>query len=344
MEPSQTMAPATARDASPVLGVSGTRFTLDGADFPFTGLSFFNALHNPAFNAADAERRDWLRRFAAHGINVVRVWGQWDSRRGFVDTSADATLYRPDGTLNDAPLARLHALLSVAAEERICVELALFSQESWHDGIRLAPDAATRAVQEVTRATARHRNLAIQIWNEFDERALEHAETVKATDAARLVTNSSGVAGVLLAQGRGEVERRLDFLTPHTSRQHDGAIPHWRVAPAEIGYLLARFRKPVVDDEPARNGTPDFGGPKTGTDPMDQILQIQAVWDVGGYVVYHHDMFQTGAGSGAVPPSGIPDPEHNPYHRQVLSFLAKRERYMHAPWRFAPPAPDDRPR
>lgn len=320
--------PSAARPA--VLGVSGTRFTLDGEDFPFTGLSFFNALYNPAFNADDAARRVWLRRFAAFGVNVLRVWGQWDSRRGFVDTAPGATLYRPDGTLNEVPLARLHHLLAVAAEERMCVELALFAQESWHDGIRLSAEAATRAVAEVTRATASHRNLAIQIWNEFDELALEHAETVKATDAARLVTNSSGVAGVLLARGRGEVERRLDFLTPHTSRQHDGLIPHWRVAPAEIAYLLARFGKPVVDDEPARNGTPDFGGPKTGTDPMDHVLQIAAVWEVGGYVVYHHDMFQTGAGSDAVPPSGIPDPEHNPYHRQVLGFLAKRDRYMRA--------------
>jgi hypothetical protein len=38
-------------------------------------------------------------------------------------------------------------------------------------------------------------------------------------------------------------------------------------------------------------------------------------------------MFQTGAGSPAVPPSGIPDPEFNPYHKTVLEFIALRERY-----------------
>lgn len=319
------------RDPSPALGVVGTRFTLGGALFPFTGISFFNALFNEAFNAGDAARRDWLGKFGQYGINVVRVWGQWDSRRGFVDTSPDATLYREDGSLREAPVARLHALCAAAAELGMAVELALFAQESWHDGIRLAPAAATRAVAEVTRAVAPHRNLAIQIWNEFDEMALEHAETVKAADPARLVTNSSGVAGVLLARGRGEVERRLDYLTPHTSRQTDATEPHWRVAPAEIAYLLRRFGKPVVDDEPARNGTASFGGPKGETDPFDHILQIQAVWDVGGHVVYHHDMFQTGAGSGAVPPSGIPDPEFNPYHHEVLRFLAKRDRYMRLP-------------
>ena len=51
------------------------------------------------------------------------------------------------------------------------------------------------------------------------------------------------------------------------------------------------------------------------------------MWQEGGYVTYHHDMFQTGAGTPAVPPSGIPDPEFSPYHRQVFEFLARRTRY-----------------
>ena len=47
-----------------------------------------------------------------------------------------------------------------------------------------------------------------------------------------------------------------------------------------------------------------------------------------GYVTYHHDMFQTGYGSKAVPPTGIPDPEFSPYHRQVFEFLKERKRYQ----------------
>ena len=120
----------------------------------------------------------------------------------------------------------------------------------------------------------------------------------------------------------------LDFLTPHTTRQGGGRT--WEVAPKEIEYLLARYRKPVVDDEPARNGTPNFGGPKVATQPWDHIVQIERVWAAGGYIVYHHDMFQTGYGTPAIPPSGIPDPEFNPYHRAVFEFLAHRDRYMPA--------------
>ena len=50
--------------------------------------------------------------------------------------------------------------------------------------------------------------------------------------------------------------------------------------------------------------------------------------ETGGYITYHHDMFQTGYGTPSIPPSGIPDPEFSPYHRAVLEFIAHRERYQ----------------
>jgi hypothetical protein len=168
-----------------------------------------------------------------------------------------------------------------------------------------------------------HRNVTSQIWNEFSERVADHVRTVKAIDPRRLVTNSPGVAGVL---GEAAQLNVLDYLTPHTSRQNAGR--HWEIAPKEIEYLLARYRKPVVDDEPARNGTPNFGGPREPASPFDQIIQIYKVWQAGAYITYHHDMFQTGYGTPSVPPHGIPDPEFSPYHRTVLEFIAKRERYM----------------
>jgi hypothetical protein len=52
------------------------------------------------------------------------------------------------------------------------------------------------------------------------------------------------------------------------------------------------------------------------------------VWELGGYVLYHHDMFQEGYGSPRTPPSGIPDPEFDPLHKEVFQFLALRARYM----------------
>lgn len=308
------------------LTVKGTAFYLDGKPFPFTGVSFFNAIHNPAFNKSTEDRKTWLAKFQRYGVNVLRVWGQWDNKRGFVDSCPVCTLYQPSGELRKEHIERLKQILVDADAMSMAVELAFFSQESWHDGIKLTPEAADRAVAALTRELMPHRNVIFQIWNEFDERALDHIKAIKAIDPRRLVTNSPGVAGVLTGM-RGEGEA-VDFLTPHTSR-HTGR--HWEVAPDEIRYLLSRFRKPVVDDEPARNGTPNFGGPKQGSNPHDHIVQIYQVWRAGGYVLYHHDMFQTGYGTPAVPPSGIPDPEFNPYHRRVFEFLALRDRYMPAP-------------
>jgi hypothetical protein len=305
------------------LTVSGTRFLLDGKPFPYTGISFFNAIYNPAIHKSREDRVRWLRKFQRYGINVLRVWAQWDNKRGFVDSCAECSLYYPDGRLRTQYVERLKDLVADADAEGMVVELALFSQESWRDGIQLAPEAADRAVAAVTKELAPYRNLTLQVWNEFSERVPEHVKTIKANDPKRLVSNSPGVAGVL---GDPAQLRHLDYLSPHTSRQ--GAGKTWKVGPAEIRYLIERWGKPVVDDEPARNGTPQFGGPKEQTFPFDHILHIWEVWKAGGYVTYHHDMFQMGAGSASVPPSGIPDPEFSPYHRTVLEFLAQRARYQ----------------
>jgi hypothetical protein len=154
---------------------------------------------------------------------------------------------------------------------------------------------------------------------------LDHVKTVKGVDPKRLVTNSPGGSGVLGDRAQNEA---LDYLTPHTTRQTAGRP--WEIAPREIAYLLSRYRKPVVDDEPARTGTANFGGPRETTSPYDHIVQIFQVWRLGAYITYHHDMFQTGYGTPAVPSHAIPDPEFSPYHRQVFEFIALRDRYLAA--------------
>ncbi|MCY7353377.1 MAG: hypothetical protein LH606_22415 [Cytophagaceae bacterium] len=308
---------------SHTLTISGTRFYLDNQPFPYNGISFFNALFNPAFNQSTGERKRWLRQFKQHGIRVLRVWGQWDNQRGFADASPTATLYLPDGQLRPKPLATLKQVVRDANDEEMVVELTLFARESWNENIRLLPEVADRATALLTRELLPYRNVTFQIWNEFDNRIPEHLKTIKAIDPARLVTNSPGYSGEL---GTRAENRSLDFLTPHTSRQNAGK--EWEIGPAEVTYLLERYKKPVVDDEPARNGTPEFGGPKEQTYPTDHILHIYNTWRAGGYVIYHHDMFQKGYGHATVPPSGIPDPAFNPYHRAVLEFMGQWKRYF----------------
>jgi hypothetical protein len=252
---------------------------------------------------------------------VLRVWGQWDNRRGFVDACDTCTLYHPDGSLREEHVARLKEIVADADQVGTVILLALFARESWNENIRLDDVASDRAVAELTRRLMPHRNLIFQIWNEHDHRVVDHVRTIKAIDPDRIVTNSPGYAGEL---GSFQENRALDYLSPHTPRASDRP---WEVAHLEIAMLLARFGKPVVDDEPARTGTPRFGGPRGETLPFDRILNTYNVWRAGGYIVYHHDMFQTGYGSAAVPPSGIPDPDFSDFHRPVFEFVSRQNRY-----------------
>ena len=304
--------------------VSGTRFELDGKPFPYTGLSFFNAIYNTNLNASSLDRIAWMKKFRGYGINVLRIWCQWDNKRGFVDASPTSTIYEPEGSLRAEHLRTLKQILKDADSLGMCVELVLFAQESWRESIRISSGADERAVEALTRELMPFRNVTFQIWNEHDDaRVIPLVKRIKSLDPKRLVTNSCGYAGVL---GDDEENQVLDYLTPHTTRQ--GNRRHWEVAPREIEMLSRKFNKPVVDDEPARNGTPNFGGPKESTSPFDHIVQMIAVWKLGAYTTYHHDMFQTGYGTPACPPSGVPDPEFSPYHKQVFEFLKQRDRYM----------------
>jgi hypothetical protein len=304
------------------IGIKGTRFLMNGSHFEFTGVSFFNALYNPEFNRNSEIRRGWIRKFNECGINVLRIWCQYDNARGFVDGGKDKTLYLPDGRLKADVMARLKGIIEDADKEGSVILLVLFSRESWNEKIRLSDEASDRAVSELAETLKPYRNLVFQVWNEFSNRTLDYLKIIKSIDGERIVTNSPGYAGEF---GSPEENRLLDYLSPHTTRDDNR---HWEVAEKEVAYLLEKFGKPVVDDEPARKGTPQFGGPKNPVLPTDHIIHIYNVWKAGGYVVYHHDMFQTGQGSEAVPPNGIPAPGFSKYHDQVFDFLKSKERYL----------------
>lgn len=297
------------------LSIDGTRLLLDGQPYYFQGLSFFNALYNPAFNADAAARNAWLAKFGANGINALRVWCQWDFAppRNFVDTAPEHTMYSPDGAVREDAFERLRALILAADTRRMVIEVTLFSHEKQPN---LPDEVLERAARGMARRLAPYRNVIVQIWNEDSTAVLRLVEAVKAEDPARLVTNSPGFAGNL---GDDAQNRALDLLTPHTAR--GGDEPFWELAPRQIASLLERYRKPVIDDEPARTGIIEFGGIPGGTRPERHIAQIQAVRALGAYHTYHHDMFQRGYGYAATPPSGVPDPDFSPFHRQVFDYL-----------------------
>lgn len=295
-----------------VIGIEGTRLTLDGRPFFFQGLSFFNAIYNPAFNA---ERGMWLRKFLAAGVNALRIWCQWNFAppRTFVGVDPDHVMYGDDGAVRERWFARLSEILSDMDRLGMVAEVTALSHER-ENQLRLA--AQERAVRELARLLRPHRNVILQIWNEDSREIRRHCEAARAEDGSRLLTNSPGFSSNL---GDDAQNRMLDLLTPHTVRGQDPRF--WEVAPRQIQTLLELYRKPVIDDEPARDGTIEFGGIQGGTRAEWHIAQIEAVRRVGGYHTYHHDMFQN-QDADRTPAHGVPDPDFGPLHRRVFDYLA----------------------
>jgi len=61
------------------VGISGATFQLDGKPFVYTGMDFFNVVLNPTLNSSPTVRQEWIHKFQPCGINVLRIWAQWDN-------------------------------------------------------------------------------------------------------------------------------------------------------------------------------------------------------------------------------------------------------------------------
>ncbi len=209
------------------LSISGTTILHDGMPFTLQGLSFFNALYNRSFNASREVKVAWLRKFKENGINLLRVWCQWDFvDRTFIDVNEDHTLYSPQGFVREEYLLRLSELLELLDQEDMVMELTLFSHEK-------KPYFSSNTLEftslDMARLLRPYRNLIMQIWNEESQDWQRCYEAIKADDPRRLVTNSPGGSGVL---GDELHNRTLDLLIPHTVRSTAGRF--WEIAPQQV--------------------------------------------------------------------------------------------------------------
>ena len=296
------------------LTISGRGFRLSNHMFHFQGLSFFNALYNTAFNRSPEDMARWLRTFKANGVTVLRIWAQWDfDIPSFVDISPRHSLFTESGGINQPFLERLVALMCESDRLGMVIELVLFCNER---NPNLAPATMVAVAERLTEQLLPYRNVIIQIWNEkSDHVAVLHA-AIKRIDGLRIVTNSPGYANDM---GSDEHNRIFDILTPHTVRGESPSF--WTEAPKQLADLSVKFDKPIIDDEPARNGPTQFGGIAGGTQPWQHIEQIRLVRALGFHHVYHHDMFQYRNEPTLTPAHGIPDPDFSPFHRMVFDYL-----------------------
>jgi hypothetical protein len=313
----------TTASTTKTLTIQGTGLLLDDAPFSLQGLSFFNALYNPNFNRSSGDRLAWLEKFKSYGVNMLRVWCQWDFRppHTFIDVAPGNTMFTDSGAIVEAHLQRLVDLITAADQHGMVIEVCLFSHERLPYFLPIA--ASEKAVAAVSEALKPYGNVILHIWNECGLEVPRYYTIAKSVDPQRIVTNSPGFQNNLGINfdhvGEDEHCKMLDLLSPHTVR---GDVQlFWRCAPAQIAYLVETYRKPVIDDEPARSGPTQFGGIQGGTRPEWHIEHCQRTREAGGYHVYHHDMFQYGYGNPLTPPSGIPDPEFSPFHQQVFCYL-----------------------
>jgi hypothetical protein len=232
-----------------VLGVEGTRFTVDGKPTFLLGFSYYGALGAPeGFIEKDL---DDLR---ARGFSWFRVWATWNAYGGDV-SAVDA-----DGAPRQPFLKRLLTLVAEADKRGMVVDVTLTRGEG------LPTQAAhLRAVGTLAEALRPYRNVYIDLANERDVRDARYVSPqelgelrarIRAIDPGRLVTASSDLPGdaadFLATTG-------IDFLSPHRGR-YEGSPAETEEATREY---LRRLRKaghamPVHYQEPFRRGYGDW--------------------------------------------------------------------------------------
>jgi hypothetical protein len=267
--------PAEARLAGPtVLGIDGTRFTVNGQATFLLGISDFGALGAPE----DFVRQD-LDDLKRHGFNYLRVWATC----GLFDQQISAVT--DEGRPREPFLRKLKRLVADSDRRGLVVDITLTRAEGKPRAGLANIDAHERAVETIVSALREHRNWYIDLANERDvrdERYVSAAELkrlralVRRLDPSRLVTASCGGHDLDLADLRESLLiAGLDFVTPHRPRnrespgQTESRTRDCLALMKRIGRLV-----PVNYQEPFRRG---YGGwEPSATDFLTDLRGAQA--------------------------------------------------------------------
>ena len=149
--------PARAAEST-VLGIDGSRFTLDGKGVFLLGLSYYGGLGA----SEEFVRRD-LDDAQRHGFNWLRVWATWESQGNDV-SAVDAK-----GLPRQPYMDRLVWLVAECDPRGLVVDVTLARGQGKSEvpGGRL-PDFAShlRTVEAVVKALKWHRNWYLDLGNE----------------------------------------------------------------------------------------------------------------------------------------------------------------------------------
>lgn len=241
-----------------VLGIDGTRFTLNGKPTFLLGLSYYGGLGAPE----DFIRRD-LDDARRHGFNWLRVWAT--SGLSGIDVSAVGAGGKP----REPFLGKLRWLVAECDRRGLVVDVTLTRGERSPAaaGLGSLPNFAAHqvAVETLVTALRPHRNWYLDLANERDvkdERYVSATELkslrdlVRGLDPRRLVTASSGGHDLSPGDVRESILTiGLDFLCPHRPRDAESPGQTEAKTRACLASMDAIGRSvPVHYQEPFRRG------------------------------------------------------------------------------------------
>ncbi len=272
-----TAAPPAARLASvsaptppdtPVLGVSGDVFTVDGQPRFLLFVSYFDAL-----DATDAVLDEDFQTFTSHGIDGIRIFANWwdCTSMDACKTPSPRTLMDVSGTLRPPQLERLRRVLARAASAHLLVDLT-FTRETVRDGDRQL-DAASyeRGLLSITRElTGKAPQVLFDLQNEVEIHGFgPSSETagnlvrlradLKQRDPSRILVASTGsIELIKQITARGG----LDAIAFHDPRVGDW----WKRTGKVVGELKAIDKRPIYLQEPTAY---QLAGARPGRDDTD---------------------------------------------------------------------------
>jgi hypothetical protein len=242
------------RPSATVLGVDGTRFTLNGRPTFLLGISYYAGLGaKEEFVTKDL---DDLQR---HGFQWLRVWATC----GFYDQEISAV--DAQGNPREPGFSRLQSIVAECDRRGMVVDVTLHRDKSGKNGGLPDMAAHQRAVETIVTALQPHRNWYLDLANERDVRDARFVpieelrvlrEQVRQLDPTRLVTASLGGHDLTqedIEDGLGIIG--VDFLTPHLARDPESPSLTESKTRASLVLMQELGRSaPIMYQEPFRRG------------------------------------------------------------------------------------------
>lgn len=241
-------------DRHTVLGISETRFTINGQPTFLLGISYYAGL-----GASKEFIRSDLDDLQHHAFNWIRVWATWGA------FGKDVSAVDGKGEAREPYLENLKWLVAECDRRGMIVDVTLTRGKAGESGHLPDMTAHRRAVEVIAKALKEHRNWYLDLANEHDVGDARHVSTeeiktlremVREIDPKRLVTASFGGHDLSESELRNALlVARLDFVSPH--RPRDRGSPGQTQRRTEE--CLATMKKigrlaPVHYQEPLRRG------------------------------------------------------------------------------------------